>query len=336
MQNIIDKTVTPKVAGVYITRQCNLNCGYCTVIKKEVEELDVDQWIKAFSILEKIGIEKIAILGGEPTIKPGIDRIIRYLTEKTKMEVSLISNGTAEPSQLKGLVDAGLKRFSSSVDTLDDNSLDSCTSLKSKKALEHFEKMQAWGAEHITAYFVMSAITMKQVVDVVKNLSKKNVWLYILPYHYATSGEDFWETRDLKKNTDLAIAEDHLPEFQSIMETLVSMKEEGYLISNSESYLLDLPKKIVNFDWHCEEYITELRVDADGSLMCCHDNKGERSSEFTIFDIEDDEKFKEFQNRRKLDAEECPGCLWPSQYHSVEFINKGNAVEGTFIKSQKE
>jgi MoaA/NifB/PqqE/SkfB family radical SAM enzyme len=37
---------TPKVAGIYITRKCNLNCGYCTVKDKKIDELTLNNGLR--------------------------------------------------------------------------------------------------------------------------------------------------------------------------------------------------------------------------------------------------------------------------------------------------
>ena len=310
----------PKIAGINITRKCNLQCGYCSTRNNHIIELDEDQWIRAISILDQLGIEKLVILGGEPTIKPGMENVIRHLSIHTSIDFSIVSNGTADLSILKGFVNAGLKKFSASIDTLKGNSLDLYTTLKSQKALWLFDKLQAYGLESLTAYFVLSAMTMNQAVEIVEYLSARKIWLYILPYHYGKSAEDFWVTRDKEKKSELAITESNMADLTKLMEVLLEMKENGYLIANSNSFLRDLPSKIDGFTWHCLDTITELRIDADGSLMCCHDNRGDLSSSFTIFDIADEEKYREFRRKRAIDAKACPGCFWPSQYHSVELL----------------
>ena len=312
----------PKVAGIYITRKCNLSCGYCSVGKNNtLVELNEEKWIHAIDILKNIGIEKLVILGGEPTIKQGIENIVQYLSNNTSINFSIVSNGTADISIMKKLINLGLKKVSASIDTIKNKSLDKYTSLKSQKALNLFEDLQRYSINDLTAYFVLSAATLNQVVETVEYLSKKNIWLYILPYHYGKPGEDYWVTRDKEIKENLAFYFSHIPNLKKVVELLINMKKSGYLISNTEPYLLDLPLKIVDFKWHCTEYVTELRIDADGSLMCCHDNRGILSPKYTIFDIINEDKFREFNNARAKDAKNCPGCLWPSQYHSSEYLN---------------
>lgn len=322
-----------KVAGIYITRKCNLNCGYCNVHKKNMNELDIDQWIRALTIIENMGIEKVAILGGEPLIKPGINRLIYHLAHNTNLEFSITSNGTADLDKLKDIAEAGIKRFSCSIDTLEENSLDKFTTYKSKKAIQCFNLMQEYGVEHLTAYFVLSAKTLDQIVDLVKKLTNKKIWVYILPYHYGKEGEEFWETRDRIKKDNLAIEEKHLPLLKQQLEHLIDLKRKGYLISNSELYLKNIYSTVVGFKWHCPGDIRELRIDADGSLMCCHDFKGNLSSKFSIFDLERENVYQEFCKSREIDSKSCPGCIWPSQFHSNEYIENLDNIEGTFIKA---
>ena len=57
-----------RTAGVFITRRCNLRCPYCNVPNLNTPELTFEQWIKAIKILEKLNVNKIHFLGGEPTL----------------------------------------------------------------------------------------------------------------------------------------------------------------------------------------------------------------------------------------------------------------------------
>ncbi|GGG07189.1 coenzyme PQQ biosynthesis protein E [Paenibacillus albidus] len=311
------ENILPKAAGIYITRNCNLRCGYCNVYKKNLAELDYDRWIQTFDVLESLGIQKLTILGGEPTTRADLPQLIYHLAHNTSFDFSVVSNGTANLKTLRSLVEAGMQKYSSSVDTINGDSLDPFTTLKSKKAMSNFRELREMGVPHLTAYLVLSASSLPQVVEIAKALSEEQIGLYLLPYHYAQGGETFWETRDIHKKEGFAFETSQIPQVRGVMEELIKMKHAGYLIENAEHYLRKIPDYIVDCNWHCPDTLNELRIDSDGSLMCCHDYVGTRTPEFNIFQLAEEKGLSEFLSQRWKDSRDCPGCFWPSQFHNA-------------------
>lgn len=306
----------PRVAGVYVTRKCNLHCDYCGVkYKLQNKELSSNEWIRAISIIKRLGIERIVILGGEPTLKRGIEEIVHCVVSKTDLDLLLVSNGTADKKHLSALAKAGLNHFGASIDTLEGQEVTSnSVQYKSKQAMFAFTLMRQLGVKYLTAYFVLNRSSFHKVVHVSEYLSRKGIWLYILPYHYANTNGMTWETRAPVKNPNLALCEQDIAELEKVIALLIKKKQEGYLIANTVEYLIDIPKYSIGLNWHCPPDSGELRIDADGSIMCCHDVKGDECSQYNIFNIEND--IVSFQQARRRDSYKCPGCFWPSQYHS--------------------
>lgn len=305
--------------GIYITRNCNLNCEYCTVKDKKLVELNYEQWCDAFDIVADIGVTKVNILGGEPTIKKDIDRIIKYAVQEKKLAISLISNGTSDFEMLKKLVDSGLQSFSSSVDVLDGTSSDVSSSIKSKVGLESLKKMKEYGINDLTAYCVLSRITMPRIVNQIKVLSDLGIATYILPFHYG-KGEEFWQTRAKNYNPKLSLTAENTEELKAVTDQILELKNNGYLVKNSYSYLRNLVNNYIGFKWHCTDIMSELRIDADGKLMYCHDYSGDSPDRISIFDIRDKVKFEAYKQKRREGIKNCPGCYWPSQYHNLEAL----------------
>jgi len=311
------------VAGVYITRQCNLNCGYCNITNHNYEKvLNVEEWIRACDILDNLGIERLVILGGEPTLVQGIEKIIQHIAHNTSLAFSIVSNGAVSLPRLKTMIDAGLENFSTSLDTLLENSLDKSTLQKSQNTLKVMEHVKKWGGKHLRAYLVLNQYNLGEVSSIAQYLTEHGIWLYLLPYHYG-QGEEFWELRDRLKKPGFAVDRTKTVMLEKEVQQWVKMKESGFLIANSREYLLDMKKYMTDLSWHCMPFPAELRIDTDGSLMCCHDLRGELSPRYTIFDIENREQYNNFKLDRAQDAAACPGCYWPSPYHAeLSLINE--------------
>lgn len=82
-----------KKAYIHITQRCNLNCKYCynkQNLNTNMRELSTQDWRNVIDRLEKEGINKFFVTGGEPLLRADLSEIISYI----KGEKTLLTNGT--------------------------------------------------------------------------------------------------------------------------------------------------------------------------------------------------------------------------------------------------
>lgn len=107
-----------------VTDLCNLNCIYCTPLKKRQflthdEVLRYEEMARLIQLSVKAGIRKVRLTGGEPLIKKNIITLIRLLREINGLEeISMTSNGVLLFQLAPALKEAGLDRINVSLDTL--------------------------------------------------------------------------------------------------------------------------------------------------------------------------------------------------------------------------
>ena len=59
------------------TDKCNLNCVFCSVKNREMDELDFEQLIKTLVDFKELGLKSVVLSGGgEPTLYPRINELI--------------------------------------------------------------------------------------------------------------------------------------------------------------------------------------------------------------------------------------------------------------------
>ena len=63
----------PRVVSLHFTNRCNLSCPFCYVNTIEVKPTIF--WLKLVHILGDMGIEQVAIGGGEPFLFPAFLKI---------------------------------------------------------------------------------------------------------------------------------------------------------------------------------------------------------------------------------------------------------------------
>ncbi|GIO14555.1 GTP 3',8-cyclase [Cohnella xylanilytica] len=110
---------------ISVTDRCNLRCLYC-MPEEGVTFMDQERLLSYPEIVEVVeaaaerGISKLRITGGEPLVRPDLDRLIARLSAIRGIEeIALTTNGLLLAQQAKKLKEAGLKRVNISLDTLD-------------------------------------------------------------------------------------------------------------------------------------------------------------------------------------------------------------------------
>jgi len=104
---------------------CNFRCSYCMPRGKKYcfldpsERLSFNEIEKLTRIFASLGVEKIRLTGGEPLLRKDLPRLIERLVKIPGIsDLSLTTNGFLLKHHARALKDAGLKRISVSLDTL--------------------------------------------------------------------------------------------------------------------------------------------------------------------------------------------------------------------------
>lgn len=110
---------------ISVTDRCNLRCRYCMPeegIKwlPKQELLSYEQLARLARLLAGLGVDEVRLTGGEPLVRPDLDRLVRMLREIDGLNMlALTTNGVLLAKQLPALMEAGLNEVNVSLDTLD-------------------------------------------------------------------------------------------------------------------------------------------------------------------------------------------------------------------------
>jgi cyclic pyranopterin phosphate synthase len=114
---------------ISITDRCNFRCVYC--MPKEVFGRDYEflprSDLLTFEEITRLaqafvanGVEKIRITGGEPLVRRDVEQLVERLAEIDGLDLTLTTNGALLGTKARALHDAGLRRVTVSLDSLDD------------------------------------------------------------------------------------------------------------------------------------------------------------------------------------------------------------------------
>jgi cyclic pyranopterin phosphate synthase len=109
---------------ISITDRCNFRCVYCMPQEglqwlPKAEILSYEEITEVVRQLAPLGLRRLRITGGEPTIRPDLEALIRQLKSIPEIEdIALSTNGAKLPQMARSLRAAGLDRINMSADSL--------------------------------------------------------------------------------------------------------------------------------------------------------------------------------------------------------------------------
>ncbi len=109
---------------ISLTDACNLRCVYCMPedirFRPRAELLSDDEILIIVRAAAELGVTKIRLTGGEPTIRPGMVELVRAIAGTPGIEqVAMTTNGLLLAELAEPLARAGLRGLNVSIDTLD-------------------------------------------------------------------------------------------------------------------------------------------------------------------------------------------------------------------------
>jgi len=295
-------------------------CGYCKLTERQFEkELSIDEWKKAFSTLESIGIKTVKLMGGEPTVLDGLEELIEYINVHTNIKFALLSNSLISDERLDSLVKAGLQGYFASIDTVKNFDLSMDQERKASAGLEVLRKLKSKGVPLLGANVVITAKNLLDIPETVSILSDMGIWVNLCPVIHDShpKGQRDWEYRKVVDESAVLKDED-IPALNSVMIKLLQLKQDGVRLAVPDSYLINMSRYSVDCSWQCTR-LSQLRIDADGALMLCNDIRGGVSDIYNVRTLTAD-IFQEFQRgwQQERSGTDCPGCYWSCFYLAEE------------------
>jgi GTP 3',8-cyclase len=113
-----------KYLRLSVTDRCQYRCQYClpadgVTFVPRAELLDFDEIETMVRVFVGMGIDRVRLTGGEPTLRRDLVSLVRRLARIDGLvDLAMTTNGDRMPELAKPLRDAGLRRVNISLDTL--------------------------------------------------------------------------------------------------------------------------------------------------------------------------------------------------------------------------
>lgn len=110
---------------ISLTDKCNLRCIYCMPSDVDDEDehinngLSIDEYKFVIKSMASVGIKKLRFTGGEPTLYPGLNELIRFAKNECNInDIAITANGINLGKIVSKLKISGLNKVNISLDSL--------------------------------------------------------------------------------------------------------------------------------------------------------------------------------------------------------------------------
>jgi organic radical activating enzyme len=245
----------PILAQIVPVRRCNLACAYCNEFDKTSSPVPTPEMLRRIDRLADLGTGIITFSGGEPTLHPDLDSLIRRVRERGAI-ATLITNGTLlNAERIRSLNEAGLDYLQISIDNVQPDEV-------SRKSLKVLDRKLKLLAEH--AHF---DVTINSVLGV-ESMHPEDAYQITV------------RARQLGFNSTVGILHDGHgqlrplnPEQRKMYQRISSLAPRLFTFAHLDAFQQNLIQGQPN-DWHCPAGGRFLYICEDGLVHYCSQQRG--------------------------------------------------------------
>ena len=259
----------PLISYLFTEWKCNLDCHYCWSYENSVQGMNEPTARQSIDWLHSIGNRFLALMGGEPLLRPKfIHKVVYYATKKGFMTYLPTNGRLMKPDVIDRLGDAGLGTVNLAVD---------CVDLRPglHKALEpirpYFDYLLANQRRYCYSVFFNVCIARNNIDDVRRLTELAREHDIGIDFHIVESPMlDAPHFKHLENNPTFLRPEDY-PKVDELIDWLLEKHAEGYKIVNQKARLAQM-KQFMRDDiepWGCRAGRNTLIIRTDGTLAPC-------------------------------------------------------------------
>lgn len=338
----------PIYVQFYITARCNLTCEQCNIIytNSDVKECSIDEIKRIADNFAEMGVAIVLLTGGEPFARKDLPEII-YAFESRGIHVRMQTNGFASEEQIHSAIEAGGKDISISLDSLNPGVQDKINGEFNKswnqaiKAISTFTKLLPKENSFASLGCVLQPYNLSDIEDVVKFGTAISWFTSLVPVHVS----DYAHPRGFRTfDSNLRFRSSEFNELDKIVERVRAMREEGYLLFDSDQYLDDIKtfSRDGTTSWRskndnvCDSPNLYFALLPNGEFSPCCDFR--LDSSVRAYDKKFPKIYKDKLFRREVYevVRSCGGCMYgsyPEMSISMRFLQAKLQRVKTFLTS---
>jgi len=261
---------------VSVTDRCNFRCVYC--MPKEVfgkdfqflpraEILSFEEIERLVRVFVGLGVQKVRLTGGEPLVRRNIERLVEMLAKVSDLDLTLTTNGSLLASKARALRDAGLKRVTVSLDSLDDAVFKSMNDVDFpvSRVLEGMDAAEAAGLAPLKVNMVVKrGLNEQSILPMARHFRGTGRILRFIEYMDVGSSNG-WRLNDVVSAREIVATIDRELPLEPIEKNYPCEVAERWRYRDGSGEIGVIASVTQAFCADC----TRARLSADGSLFTC-------------------------------------------------------------------
>ena len=259
----------PIIAYLFTEWKCNLDCHYCWAFDNKVKGMTEDVARRSIDWLYDHGCRVLALMGGEPMLRPQFVHKVIYYAAKKGFWVYLPTNGRLlRPDVIDRLGDAGVATVNLAMDAVDEKP-------GLPKALapirKHFDHLVRRQYRYGYAVFFNINICRNNLEDVRQLTEIAREHRVATDYHINETPMLEPEHFDHFENNPTFIRKEDWPAVSELVEWLIEKNKSGYKMVNSVKRLQDMKDFMRGKvkPWNCRAGQNNVIIRVDGTLAPC-------------------------------------------------------------------
>lgn len=259
----------PIISYLFTDYKCNLDCQYCWAFNNKVKGMTEEVARRSIDWLEDTPCRVLAIMGGEPLLRPQfVHKVVYYSSKKGFWPYVSTNARLLRPDVVDRLADAGMATFNFAVDAVDEKP-------GLPKALapvrKHFDYLLKKQYSYGYTVFLNINITRINMDDVRQLTEIAHEYGIATDYHINEAplmNQPDFKHRDVN---DTFIRQEDWPQVDTLIDWLVAKKRASYKMPNSVSRLLEMKEFMrgKTQEWNCRAGQNTLIIRTDGTLAPC-------------------------------------------------------------------
>ncbi|MGD0694938.1 MAG: radical SAM protein [Terriglobia bacterium] len=259
----------PIITYLFTEFKCNVDCHYCWSFNNNIKGMSEDVGRRSIDWIHSIGGRVLALMGGEPLLRPQYVHKITYYAAKKDFFVYLPTNGyLMRPEVIDRIGDAGVAVWNLAIDCVNEKPGLPKALNRIRPHFDYLVKNQRRYGYSVMININVTHINMDDVKELTEVAHDRGLATdYHLNESPLTEQPHF---KHMDRNETYLTPED-FPKVDELLDWVVEKHRQGYKMPNPRQHFFDM-KQLMRGKvdpWPCRAGQNNLIIRTDGTLAPC-------------------------------------------------------------------
>jgi MoaA/NifB/PqqE/SkfB family radical SAM enzyme len=259
----------PIIPYLFTDYKCNLDCHYCWSYNNKIKGMTEDTARRSIDWLHSMGSRVLALMGGEPLLRPDFIHKVVYYAAKKGFFIYLPTNGRLmKPQVIDRLGDAGLAAVNLAVDSVEERPELPKALNPIRPYLDYLLKKQRHYGYSVMFNINITHVNMEDVKQLTE-IARDNG----IATDYHVNEAPMIEQSHFKhyEENNTYLRPEDFEKVDDLLDYLIDKQRQGYKMANPRKHLTDM-KDLMRGEvkpWKCRAGQNSLIIRTDGTLAPC-------------------------------------------------------------------